>query len=496
MPASATSSGRVERLGRSNRATLLGSMVSAALGFALLLVLTNGLGADDAGIVLIAVAAANIAIGAALLGTDASLVRFIASATRAGHPEQSRRLTLVGAAPVAVAGVVLAAVGWWSAEPLAELMVDGAVGDEHVDSMRVAALLVPVGALSLSLLAATRGTGSMIPTVWFDQIVRPVAQTALLIAVVVGSFSVPAATGAWLGPFVLSLLGALVWLGRYLPPGSSDGVDAGAFWRFSIPQAGTGLLRVMIRWVDTLVVGALLGVRAAAIYTAATRLLKLGSIVNQAVFRAAAPQIAEELSVDDRAGAQSIYRTSANWLVLATWPLYLGCLVYAPTVLSVFGDEFTEGAPAVRILAAALLVAAACGPVESVLVMSGRSGLNLANNTVALAANVGFGLLLIPHWGLEGAAVAWAISVGLTNLLPLAQVARKLSITPFDGVMVRTMLGLGVAFGAAALIVALLGDGWLGLVVSGGVAAIIAAADIWRRRGELALRELIAGEAA
>ncbi|MDH3705391.1 MAG: oligosaccharide flippase family protein, partial [Acidimicrobiia bacterium] len=148
---------RVDRLGRANRSTLLGSIVSAALGFVLLLVLTNGLGADDAGVVLVAVAAANIAIGAAVLGTDAALVRYIATANRAGRGGQARRLTIVGAGPVAVAGAVLAVVGLITAQPLAELMVEGAVRDDHVDSMRLAALVVPVAALSLSLLSATRG---------------------------------------------------------------------------------------------------------------------------------------------------------------------------------------------------------------------------------------------------------------------------------------------------------------------------------------------------
>ncbi|MDH3706553.1 MAG: polysaccharide biosynthesis C-terminal domain-containing protein, partial [Acidimicrobiia bacterium] len=341
-----------------------------------------------------------------------------------------------------------------------------------------------------------RGTGTMGPTVWLDQVLRPVAQVIALVVVVAGSFSVVAATAAWLWPFALSLTGAAAWLALRLPPSDGSRVDAAGFWRFALPQAGTGLLRVMIRWVDTLVVGALLGVEAAAIYTAATRLLKLGSIVNQAVFRAASPQIAEDLSVDDRHGAEAVFRTSANWLVLATWPLYLTCLVFAPVILRVFGDEFEAGAGAARILAGALLVASACGPVESVLVMSGRSGLNLLNNVVALAANIGFGLLLIPTWELEGAAVAWAISVGLTNLLPLAQVRHLLAMVPFDGVMARTGIGLVAAFGIGALASLVVGGGVLGMVVGLAVAAAVAAPQIWRRRGELALRQLLAGEVA
>ncbi len=494
MPADAPRSDGIDRLGRSSRSTLLGSVVSAVLGFVLLLVLTNGLQADDAGVVLIAVAAANIAIGAAVLGTDAALVRFIAGAARGGAAGQTRRLTLIGVGPVAVVGSALGVLGWFGAGTLADLMVDGPVTSDYVDSMRVAALAVPAGAISLSVLAATRGMGSMAPTVWFDQILRPVIQTVALLVAVALSATAPGATAAWLWPFAPVLIGSVVWLLRRAPHDSVDAatVSAGRFWRFAMPQAGTGLLRVLIRWVDTLIVGALLGVGPAAIYTAATRLLKLGSIVNQAVFRASAPQIAEELSVGDHEAAQGLYRTSANWLVVATWPLYLGCLVYAPTVLAMFGPEFVDGADAVRILAVAMLVASACGPVESVLVMGGRSSLNLVNNTAALAADVGFALLLIPHWGIEGAAVAWAISVGFTNLLPLIQVARDIGIQPFDAVMARSTVGLCSAFALAWALHTTIGDGAVSFVVSAGVGGAVAAGLMWRRRDELALSRLVA----
>jgi len=181
--------------------------------------------------------------------------------------------------------------------------------------------------------------------------------------------------------------------------------------------------------------------------------------------------------------------------VLATWPLYLTCLVFAPVILRVFGEEFEAGAGAVRILAIALLVASACGPVESVLVMSGRSGLNLLNNVVALAVNIGLGLLLIPIWELEGAALAWAISVGLTNVLPLVQVHHLVGIGPFDGVMARTMIGLALAFAVGGIVGLAIG-GVPGLVVGLAIAAAVAAPQIWRRRGELALRQLLAGEVA
>ena len=43
--------------------------------------------------------------------------------------------------------------------------------------------------------------------------------------------------------------------------------------------------------------------------------------------------------------------------------------------------------------------------------MSGRSGLNLANNAAAVVGNVALNLVLIPRFGIVGAAVSWAVAI-------------------------------------------------------------------------------------
>ena len=61
------------------------------------------------------------------------------------------------------------------------------------------------------------------------------------------------------------------------------------------------------------------------------------------------------------------------------------------------------------ILGGAMLVATAVGPVDIVLLMSGKSLWNLLNTAVAVTANIVLNLLLIPHLGITGAAIAWAV---------------------------------------------------------------------------------------
>ena len=190
--------------------------------------------------------------------------------------------------------------------------------------------------------------------------------------------------------------------------------------------------------------------------------------------------------------ANTIYRNAATWLALATWPLYLGTLFYAPEMLRLFGEEFVQGAPALQILATTSLFAAACGPIEAVFVMSGRTTQNLIFNTLALALNVGLGFALIPSLGLEGAAIAWAVSMVTTNLLPLIQVYRNLGIHPFSKTHLSTMAAVSIGFAVTAAITRALDlPTILTLVVGLGLAAIPWAAFAYWRRDELALEQLL-----
>ena len=119
----------------------------------------------------------------------------------------------------------------------------------------------------------------------------------------------------------------------------------------------------------------------AALYAAATRLSIVGLMFVQAIQQVMAPKISELLALDDRGRAQTMYRTTTVWLTLVSWPIYLiSASATPPLLLDVFGPGYDDaGQPVVVILCLSMLVATACGPVDSVLLMGGRSVLSLTN---------------------------------------------------------------------------------------------------------------------
>jgi len=116
------------------------------------------------------------------------------------------------------------------------------------------------------------------------------------------------------------------------------------------------------------------------------------------------------------------------------WPsLLVGGVVIAagPFLLSLFGPSFQAGHLIMVILFAGIITKAMIGPGEVLLTMAGKLKICATIYAVALTANLGLNVLLIPLWGLHGAAAATAgammIEAGLLHLI----IRRQLGIVMF-----------------------------------------------------------------
>lgn len=474
--------GDLPRLARGGLLSVGGGVTGAAGTMLLAILLTNGLGVDESGSVFRAIAAFNIGLAVVTLGTDATLVRFVASARHRGVAVSVRQLVVVAFVPVvavaAVVGVVTAIV---TAPPNS-----------------IMAVALPFGAVALAALGATRGFGTMLPTVVTERIGRPLLQLALVGAVVLADSSTAAAARAWSAGVAVSAAVAVTWLILQIrrQPGSeqSPGAlgSAREFWRFAGTRALASVARTLVLWLDVVLVGVMVSSRAAALYTAATRLVQAGSVVVDGLGQAIEPMFATALAAGDVGRARPLYRTATSWMIVATWPLYWVLCVVPEPLLAVFGDGVRSAARVTAILAASALVGSGSGPVEVLLVMAGRSTQSLRITLVALAINVSLNLALIPWLGIEGAAIAWAASRVATNVLPLLLVRSELGIHPFStGWWSAAALSTIVFGGGAAAARTVLGTRSAALPVALLAAGVLYAIALWTWRDRLQLGALV-----
>ena len=87
----------------------------------------------------------------------------------------------------------------------------------------------------------------------------------------------------------------------------------------------------------------------------------------------------------------SLFKSATRWALAATIPTVIILWVAAADVLAAFGPRYEGGETALRILLAGQLVNVATGGVAFVLIMVGRTGLDLADNAAGGAGDGGAG---------------------------------------------------------------------------------------------------------
>ncbi|OPG02001.1 lipopolysaccharide biosynthesis protein [Microbispora sp. GKU 823] len=157
----------------------------------------------------------------------------------------------------------------------------------------------------------------------------------------------------------------------------------------------------------------------------------LGQLAGQGLAQAAQARLVRALAEGDLDGARALYQTATRWLVVLTWPLWLGYAALAPWLLPLFGSAYAGGGAIALVLSATMMVATACGMVDVVLVAGGRTAASLANVTTAVAVTIALDVLLVPAYGALGAALGWSGGVLVKNLLPAVQVHRRYGLRPF-----------------------------------------------------------------
>ena len=142
------------------------------------------------------------------------------------------------------------------------------------------------------------------------------------------------------------------------------------------------------------------------------------------------PSIAALHARGDHAALQAMVTTTAWWAALSALLIGLPLFVLAGTVLSLFGDAFTSGTVVLRILLVGQIVNVAAGSVGPMLTMTGHERQAAIVLGVAAAAQIGMNTVMIPLFGMEGAAVTTTLTVIGWNLAMGILVWRNLKIVP------------------------------------------------------------------
>lgn len=285
--------------------------------------------------------------------------------------------------------------------------------------------LLPLIALSQVRSAALRGLGRVVPSQLPDAILRPalfmlltgaayLATGPQLTAVLVMNMHILAAG--------LAFLVGVVLLIRSRPEGlvsaQTRQMDSESWRRAILPLALIAGAQSITANADLLMLGWWREAAEIGQYKVAGSAANMCAIGLSIVALVVNPRFATHYRANEISVLSALAGRAAAVGFVASFPIATALLIWPDIVLRlVFGADFAGGATALRLLVLGQIANTFFGSSIGLLTMTGNERHAMKGLVIGATLNVLLNALLVPQYGIEGAAVATLISTLLWNLL-------------------------------------------------------------------------------
>ena len=440
----------LRRIATGGGAVFAGGWVSYALSLAFNILVARRLNADRFGAFTIGMSLAILLAHVAPLGLNQAVVRYVAI-YRGQHDEARIRGTVaLGLRVTAVGGAVLGLAMLLAAPLLATRVFH----DPNLTfTIRVLACSVPLTGLSELLLSAMRAYTRVVLPVLIRSFAAPgLRAAAALTALLLHANLVGVAAAYTLVEGVAMLLA--VAAARHILPGPAAGTTApptAEIARFSWPMAVNRVLMGSTNNAEVFLLGAMAGASRVALFAAARRFTIVANAIFIAFGTIFSPMVSDLDAAEQHDHLARLYKAVSRWIFTIGVPVFLAQVLFGEALLSTFGRGFDEGRLALTLLAVGQLANYASGAATNVLTMTGRARANLVFTVVHLVVTVALNLLLIPPFGLVGAAVANGVAASSVNAALTGWVYREVGMHPYNRGWLKP---LGAGLGTAVVVLA------------------------------------------
>lgn len=418
-------------------------VASAGLLYVMQIALARWMGTFEYGIYVFVWTWVLVLGGLAPLGLNMIAIRLVPEYRETGQLGLLRGLatgTRLVAFGVGTAVALIGMAGVWAFEDV--------ITSYYVLPLYLALICVPIYAVSEIQDGLGRGHAWMGLALVPPYVLRPLLILGTMFAAMLAGFEMTAATAAvaailatWLAGLVqLVLLNAhMARANTKLSSLEEETADAATaersptanynvsgWLRMSGPLIIITLCELLLQNTDILIISSTLSPTEVGIYFAAAKTMSLIMFVHYAVGSAVANRFAALKARGDEDELRAFVSDAVAWTF---WPS-LGAAVFilalGQPLLSLFGPEFLTGYPVMMILVVGFLFRSAMGPAEFLLNMLGEQARCAAALAFSAAVNIVLNLLLVPAYGLIGAAVATSLSLSIAALLQYVVVRARL----------------------------------------------------------------------
>jgi O-antigen/teichoic acid export membrane protein len=397
------------------------------LAFIFTLLLTNSLGATEAGYYFLAFSIMSFLVPFASLGMNNVVLKLVSLHHDSGNDSEARNVVFKSVGLVFFISMFLAISVFLNVDWIAHNVFNKAELSATLGGM---IWTLPLIVLYTLISHAVQGFNKVAYSMF---ITGPSIYIFLLILLYIGEVEHAKGVAEYLvsSAFVTLLL-ALWFLPIKLNGTTKENEKIKKMLTMGIPMMGIQIVVQVNLHAGQILLGLFGSASEVAYFSVAMKLATLTSVALMAVNRV----VSVKFSVLHHAGKHQELKNIVKWstriMVSVAFPICIFMMVFPDFVLSYFGPEYKQGATILIILSFAQLINSATGSVGYLMQMTGLEKIHMKNVTLAAVLSVVLGWVTIPYIGALGAAIMVACSMVTRNLLSWYFVKKKLNINTLN----------------------------------------------------------------
>lgn len=406
-------------------------ILAMAIAFGVQILLTRIMGINNYGVYVYVLSWLNVLAVFACFGMDVVLIKYVAAYNAQGNWGAlngilKRSNQIVFLSSVSISGVTALLI----------LSMSHKLSLELKHTFLIACISLPFLALTTLRQAALQAQKRVILAHMPEAILRPILLSVVFVLLFVILKHINAFTTMILNSCVTIVSYSIgsFFLRTSLPSHvktSSPNFQNREWLNLSMTMLLVSGMNLILNYSDTLIIGMFINTTEAGIYSIVTRYATFISFGLLSVNTIAAPMISEYSANRQKDQLQRLITMSSRGVFAFSIPVALIIIIWGKFFLGLFGTEFIQGYFALVILTIGYLINALSGSVGFLMTMTGHQREMALVITGSAILNIILNVLMIPIWGIQGAAFATSVSTISWNLILMYLVWKRLGLITF-----------------------------------------------------------------
>ena len=317
----------------------------------------------------------------------------------------------------------------------------------YSNPLKIISFSIPFLTVIQIIVSIYRGFSQVKQTVYFDYILKNMFFPIFLIIIVVLGLSFINVFYSYIFSIIITCIILIYYAARkvsslnFLFNKSIDKTVAKELIFFSLPLLGTAVLNTVISSTDVIMIGAFLSSANVAFYNVAINISSFISFALSALLVIYIPVITGLFAKKNFDELKRNFSIITKWISSISFPLFLLVFLFpAESINILFGPDYIFGSDALRILSLGFMINNLVGPCGATLISVGKSRFVMFTTLATAIINVVFNALLIPVYGIVGAAAVSGFSLVSINLLKSYKLYTLVGANPFSKNLVKPII--------------------------------------------------------